>query len=165
MSVIHSNCAGLGCKAALIFGTARYRTLRSMEISRAGRVKTTRPVHSRRDASRGAGISSFPAPGRPVVPPFKGASAGTWPRLGSSTCAPRSADVSSGRQRPGELARRVFSPDPRLGRSSPPGRLVDAFDQVVEPLITEITCLRSHELRLFHLVSAYIDSPSGRTTG
>src|SRR6266480_1713413 len=43
----------------------------------------------------------------------------------------------------------------------PPSRLVDAFDQVVEPLITEITCLRSHELRLFHLVSAYIDSPPG----
>src|SRR5271157_4278144 len=34
----------------------------------------------------------------------------------------------------------------------PPSRLVEAFDQVVEPLITEITCLRSHELRLFHLV-------------
>jgi hypothetical protein len=43
----------------------------------------------------------------------------------------------------------------------PPSRLVDAFDQVVEPLITEITCLRSHELRLFHLVSVYIDSPPG----
>jgi len=42
---------------------------------------------------------------------------------------------------------------------------VDAFDQVVEPLITEIACLRSHELRLFHLVSAYIGSPSGGTTG
>jgi hypothetical protein len=42
--------------------------------------------------------------------------------------------------------------------------LVDAFDQVVEPLITEITCLRSHGLRLFHLVSAYIDSPPGGTT-
>ena len=39
-----------------------------------------------------------------------------------------------------------------------------AFDQVVEPLITEITCLRSHELRLFHLVSAYIGSPLGGTT-
>jgi hypothetical protein len=42
--------------------------------------------------------------------------------------------------------------------------LVDAFDQVVEPLITEITCLRSHELRLFHLVSAYIGSLPGGTT-
>src|SRR6266536_457900 len=47
----------------------------------------------------------------------------------------------------------------------PPSRLVGAFDQVVEPLITEITCLRSHELRLFHLVSAYFDSPSVGTTG
>ena len=46
----------------------------------------------------------------------------------------------------------------------PPSRLVDTFDQVVEPLITEITCLRSHELRLFHLVSAYIDSSPGGTT-
>jgi len=46
----------------------------------------------------------------------------------------------------------------------PPSRLVDAFDQVVEPLITEITCLRSHEPRLFHLVSAYIGSPLGGTT-
>jgi hypothetical protein len=43
----------------------------------------------------------------------------------------------------------------------PPSRLVDAFNQVVEPLITEITCLRSHELRLFHLVSAYIGSLPG----
>jgi hypothetical protein len=47
----------------------------------------------------------------------------------------------------------------------PPSRLVDAFDQVVEPLITEITCLRSPELRLFHLVSVQIDSPPGGTTG
>src|SRR6266536_1496242 len=99
MSVIHSNCAGLGCKAALIFGTARYRTLRSMEISRAGRVKTTRPVHSRRDASRGAGISSFPAPGRPVVPPFKGASQERGPDsvpplvlLAPPTCHPAGSD-------------------------------------------------------------------------
>ena len=47
----------------------------------------------------------------------------------------------------------------------PPNRLVDAFDQVVEPLITEITCLRSHELRLFHLVSAHIGSLPGGTPG
>src|SRR5439155_19776210 len=47
----------------------------------------------------------------------------------------------------------------------PPSRLVEAFGQVVEPLITEITCLRSHELRLFHLFSAYIGSPPGGTTG
>jgi len=43
--------------------------------------------------------------------------------------------------------------------------LVEAFDQVVEPLITEITCLRSHEVRLFHLVSAYIGPPPGGTSG
>ena len=41
----------------------------------------------------------------------------------------------------------------------PPSRLVDAFDQVVEPLITEITCLRSQEPTLFHLVKAYVGSP------
>jgi hypothetical protein len=51
-----------------------------------------------------------------------------------------------------------------LDRSSPQADLVNAFDQVVEPLITEITCLRSHELRLFHLVSAFIGSPLGGTT-
>src|SRR2546421_12858089 len=50
---------------------------------------------------------------------------------------------------------------PRQSLPLPPSRLVEAFDQVVEPLITEITCLRSHELRLFHLVSAYIGSPPG----
>jgi hypothetical protein len=54
---------------------------------------------------------------------------------------------------------------PVVSPKFPPSRLVDAFDQVVEPLITEITCLRSHELRLFHLVSAYIASPPGGTTG
>ena len=49
-------------------------------------------------------------------------------------------------------------PRPALDRSSP-SRLVDAFDQVVEPLITEITCLRSQEPTLFHLVKAYVGSP------
>ena len=47
----------------------------------------------------------------------------------------------------------------------PQADLLDAFDQVVEPLITAITCLRSHELTLFHLVNAYAGSPSGGTTG
>ena len=49
----------------------------------------------------------------------------------------------------------------------PPSRLVDAFDQVVEPLIAEITCLRSHEPWLFYLVNAYVGSPPGevRTSG
>jgi hypothetical protein len=46
----------------------------------------------------------------------------------------------------------------------PPSRLADAFDQVVEPFITEVTCLRSHGLRLFHLVNACIGSPPGGTT-
>jgi len=43
----------------------------------------------------------------------------------------------------------------------PLSRLVDASDQVVEPSITEITCLRSHELMLFHLLSACIGSAPG----
>ena len=47
----------------------------------------------------------------------------------------------------------------------PPKPIGHVFDQVVEPLITEITCLRSHELRLFHLVSAHIGSLPGGTTG
>lgn len=50
-----------------------------------------------------------------------------------------------------------------LPRWEPP--LIDAFDQVVEPLITEITCLRSQELTLFHLVIIYIGSLPGGTTG
>jgi hypothetical protein len=59
---------------------------------------------------------------------------------------------------------------PRQPSTLPQSRLVDAFDQVVEPLITEITCLRSHELRLFHLFSAHapprpiaVDSGDGVT--
>jgi len=43
-------------------------------------------------------------------------------------------------------------------------RLVDAIDQVAEPLATEITCLRRHEPRLFHLVSADVGSPRRETT-
>jgi 4-oxalocrotonate tautomerase len=54
---------------------------------------------------------------------------------------------------------------PTFSPKFPPSRLVDAFDQVAEPLITEITSLRSHELSLFHLVSAYIGSAPGGTTG
>src|SRR6266700_6607956 len=53
MSVIHSRWALLGCRAALRRGTARYSTLRSMEISSAGRANTASPIHSRRLA-RGA---------------------------------------------------------------------------------------------------------------
>jgi hypothetical protein len=35
------------------------------------------------------------------------------------------------------------------------------FTQLEEHLITEITCLRSHELKVFHLVSAHTGSPPG----
>ncbi len=46
----------------------------------------------------------------------------------------------------------------------PPGRWAHVFSQLVAPLITEITCLRSHELRLFLLVKAHVGSPPGGTT-
>lgn len=35
------------------------------------------------------------------------------------------------------------------------------FPQLVAPLITEFTCLRSHGLRLFYLVNAHIGSLLG----
>ena len=56
-------------------------------------------------------------------------------------------------------------PSSSVSPKFPLSRLVNAFDQVVEPLITEITCLRSQELRLFHLVNAYIGSAPVGTTG
>jgi hypothetical protein len=71
----------------------------------------------------------------------------------------------SGLRSTSDLENRQLRSVGSLGRSSPQADLVNAFDQVVEPLITEITCLRSHELRLFHLVSAFIGSPLGGTTG
>ncbi len=46
----------------------------------------------------------------------------------------------------------------------PPSRWAHVFAQLVAPLITEITCLRSHELRLFLLVKAHVGSPPGGTT-
>jgi hypothetical protein len=47
----------------------------------------------------------------------------------------------------------------------PPSRWAHVFAQLVAPLITEITCLRSHELKLFLLVKAHVGSPPGGTTG
>ena len=52
MSTIHSSSVPVGCRLALRAGTARCRTLRSIEISRHGSVRTTRPSHSRRPAWR-----------------------------------------------------------------------------------------------------------------
>ena len=46
----------------------------------------------------------------------------------------------------------------------PPNRWANVFAQLVGPLITEITCLRSHGLKVFHLVSAHVGSPPGGTT-
>ncbi len=45
----------------------------------------------------------------------------------------------------------------------PPSMWTNVFAQLVGPLITEITCLRSHELKVFHLVSAHVGSPLGAT--
>src|SRR5919108_6082046 len=50
MSVIHSSCALLGARSALIAGTARYRTVTSIATSRQGSARTARPIHSRRVA-------------------------------------------------------------------------------------------------------------------
>jgi hypothetical protein len=60
------------------------------------------------------------------------------------------------------LARRIarpvrLVPNPKF----PPSRWANMFAQLVGPLITEITCLRSHELKVFHLVSAHVGSPPG----
>jgi hypothetical protein len=52
------------------------------------------------------------------------------------------------------------TPSPKF----PPSRWANVFAQLVAPLMTEITCLRSHGLRLFHLVSAHVGSLSGGTT-
>src|SRR5215831_846713 len=60
--------------------------------------------------------------------------------------------------------RRAPSPFDNHRRSKPKfprSRPVGVFGQVVEPLITKVTCLRSHDLRLFRLVNAYAGSPPG----
>ncbi len=56
-------------------------------------------------------------------------------------------------------------PDRSARPKFPPSRWVHAYAQLVAPLITEITCLRSHELRLFLLVKAHMGSSPGGTTG
>lgn len=50
MSMIHSNWLLLGSRSALIQGTAMNSTERSMDTSRAGAVRTARPIHSVRPA-------------------------------------------------------------------------------------------------------------------
>src|SRR4029453_2817625 len=50
MSMIHSSWALLGCRSALIAGTARCSTVRSITYSRAPSASTASPIHSRRPA-------------------------------------------------------------------------------------------------------------------
>src|SRR5918992_942354 len=50
MSMIQSSSALLGFSSALSAGTARFRTVRSIEYSRHGSAMTTSPIHSRRVA-------------------------------------------------------------------------------------------------------------------
>src|SRR6266567_3296903 len=90
-----------------------------------------------------SGLMSWPWPGRVLSRPL------------GSACATACA---AARRNGGLCSPLITSP------KFPPSRLVEAFGQVVEPLITEITCLRSHEPRLFHLVSAYIGPPPGGTS-
>jgi hypothetical protein len=45
----------------------------------------------------------------------------------------------------------------------PPGRWARVFKQVVGPLITKITCLRSHDPTVFHLVNDHVGVTVGGT--
>src|SRR5688500_6366050 len=57
MSMIHSSSALLGWRSALMAGTARCRTVRSMAYSTHARAITARPVHSLRPALAGGEVS------------------------------------------------------------------------------------------------------------
>src|SRR5919197_4279820 len=71
MSVIHSSCELLGARSALIAGTARYRTVTSIAMSRQGSASTAKPIHSRRVAavpSWAVGVmASWWTPGREAL--------------------------------------------------------------------------------------------------
>src|ERR671918_571350 len=56
MSMIHSSSALLGWRSALIAGTARCKTVRSMTYSTHARAITVRPIHSLRPALGGGEI-------------------------------------------------------------------------------------------------------------
>src|SRR5919204_328799 len=58
MSMIHRSCALVGRRSALIFGIARWRTVRSIEYSRHGRASTARPSHSRLVAFSGTALGA-----------------------------------------------------------------------------------------------------------
>src|SRR5918992_2688316 len=57
MSMIHSSWALLGRRSALMAGTARCRTVRSMTYSTHARAITARPIHSFRPALGGGRVS------------------------------------------------------------------------------------------------------------
>src|SRR5262245_40269656 len=50
MSMIHRSCVLVGRSSVLSDGTARFRTVRSIEYNRQGSASTARPSHSRRVA-------------------------------------------------------------------------------------------------------------------
>src|SRR4029450_2446002 len=56
MSTIQSSSALLGRRSALIDGTARVRTVRSIAYTRLGSAITASPIHSRRVARRGCAV-------------------------------------------------------------------------------------------------------------
>src|ERR687896_1445415 len=57
MSMIHRSSALLGRRSALMAGTARCRTVRSMTYSTHARAITARPIHSLRPALGGGEVS------------------------------------------------------------------------------------------------------------
>ena len=111
MSMIHSSCAELGCRSSLSAGTARYRTVRSMEMSMQGSARTASPIHSRRPASAGT-VEDIDRQAK-VEP------------LGvPSAVGPADAVRRSGVMRPCTSLRRggASSPRAREQRYRPPGR-------------------------------------------
>ena len=59
----------LGLRSAVRRGTARFRTVRSMEYSMQGSAITASPIHSRRRA-RGGGVASMTSPFRAGIDVF-----------------------------------------------------------------------------------------------
>src|SRR6266571_2748227 len=49
MSMIHSSCVPLGFKATVRWGTARFRTVRSMTVIMQGSARTATPSQARRE--------------------------------------------------------------------------------------------------------------------
>ena len=60
MSMIQSNCTLLGASASVRRGTARCRTVRSIEYNRHGSAMTANPIHSRLPAFGVAAVIDSP---------------------------------------------------------------------------------------------------------